>query len=57
MSVLPHMDWAAKKATEAWGTSTLKIMVIGVAIVFILIALFIDNPYVLAFLLAYEVLP
>ncbi len=51
------MDWAAKKATEAWPISTLKIMVIGVAIVFILIALFIDNPYVLAFLLAYEVLP
>jgi len=35
----------------------LKVLIIAVALVFILLAMTIDNPYILAFILAYIVLP
>lgn len=39
------------------GTTTLKFLIIGAALFFIGIAIFVDNPWILAGALAYEVLP
>jgi hypothetical protein len=42
---------------EKYGDTTLTYMIIGAAIVFVVMALTIHNPYIKAFILAYMVLP
>ena len=42
---------------EEYGDDTLTYLIIGVAIIFIILALTIHNPYIKAFILAYIVLP
>lgn len=53
-------EWI-KQAREAFAQdfteATLKAMIIGVAVLFIVLALSIDNKWILAGLLAYIVLP
>ena len=42
---------------EKYGDETLTFLIIGAAIVFILMAMVIHNPYIKALILAYMVLP
>jgi hypothetical protein len=44
-------------STEKLGTTTLKVIIIVWALVMIGLALYIDNPWILAGMLAWEVLP
>jgi hypothetical protein len=42
---------------EKYGDTTLTYLIIGAALVFVVMAISIHNPYVKAFILAYMVLP
>jgi hypothetical protein len=42
---------------ETYGDTTLTYLIIGTAIVFVVLALTVHNPYIKAFILAYMVLP
>lgn len=46
-----------KQFSEDMPVTTLKTVLIGWSLLIILLALFIDNPWILAGILAYEVLP
>ncbi len=52
-----HGRFRDKVLEQHWSISTLKLLIITVAILLIILALFIDNPWILAAILAYEVLP
>jgi hypothetical protein len=55
--MFPETYHHVQKGFSSWPVTTLKITIILWAIAVIILVLFVDNPWILAGILAYEVLP
>ncbi len=56
--LLEHPTYALREGLQAaWTTEALKAAIIGVAVLLIVLALVIENKWVLAGILAYAILP